>query len=104
MGISEYNFYKKSEFLEYQSQNFLTIFLTLASSEKCDPHIGTGFACLNHNRYDSEKSSTYKEDGTHFEIQYGTGSMVGFQSIDNVNIAPTSGGLTAVQVRVIRDS
>ena len=57
-----------------------------------------GFACLNHNQYDSEKSSTWTEDGTRFEIQYGTGSMVGFQSIDDVNISPTSEeGLTAYQ-------
>lgn len=67
-------------------------------STKCDPKPGNGFACLNHNQYDSEKSSTWTEDGTRFEIQYGTGSMVGFQSIDDVNISPTSEeGLTAYQ-------
>ena len=31
-----------------------------------------------HNRYDSEQSSTYQENGTHFEIHYGSGSMSGF--------------------------
>jgi len=83
-------------------QNFTVIFDTGSSnlwvpSEKCDPHIGTGFACLNHRRYDSEASDTWTEDGTKFEIQYGTGSMVGFQSIDDVDIAPFSGGLVAKQ-------
>jgi cathepsin D len=84
-------------------QNFTVIFDTGSAnlwipSEKCDPHLGTGFACVNHNRYDSEASSTWTEDGTRFEIHYGTGSMIGFQSIDNVDIAPqTADGLHAVQ-------
>merc|ERR1712130_816170 len=78
-------------------QNFTVIFDTGSAnlwipSEKCDPHLGTGFACLNHNRYDSEKSETWTEDGTEFKIQYGTGSMVGFQSIDDVDIAPEHPG------------
>merc|ERR1711990_519553 len=81
-------------------QEFTVIFDTGSAnlwvpSEKCEPGPGAGFACLNHNRYDSEKSETWIEDGTKFEIQYGTGSMIGFQSIDHVDIAPTTGGLTA---------
>ena len=45
-------------------------------------------------------NSAWTEDGTRFEIHYGTGSMIGFQSIDNVDIAPQqAAGLTAIQAR-----
>ncbi|KAH8971313.1 hypothetical protein BDL97_02G134400 [Sphagnum fallax] len=43
-------------------------------------------ACFLHHRYKSSKSSTYQEDGTDFAIEYGTGSMQGYLSADDVTI------------------
>jgi phytepsin len=48
-------------------------------------------ACDLHHKYDHTKSSTYKANGTNFQIQYGSGAMSGFLSADNVVL----GGLTA---------
>ncbi|CAH0559169.1 unnamed protein product [Brassicogethes aeneus] len=75
------------------AQNFTVIFDTGSSnlwvpSVKCP---SSNVACMLHNKYDSDKSSTYKADGRSFAIEYGTGSMAGFLSTDTITIA----GLTA---------
>jgi len=68
-------------------QPFTVIFDTGSSnlwvpSSKCY----LSLACYFHHRYKSSKSSSYKEDGTSFAIQYGTGSMEGFLSQDDVTL------------------
>lgn len=43
-------------------------------------------ACYLHSKYDSSSSSTYKANGTDFEIRYGSGSLSGFVSRDCLKI------------------
>lgn len=44
-------------------------------------------ACYLHRKYDAEKSSSFKENGTEFAIRYGTGSLEGVISNDLVQIS-----------------
>ncbi|KAF3454743.1 hypothetical protein FNV43_RR05191 [Rhamnella rubrinervis] len=68
-------------------QKFTVIFDTGSSnlwvpSSKCYFSI----ACLFHSRYKSSRSSSYTKNGKSCEIRYGSGSISGFFSQDNVEV------------------
>ncbi len=44
-------------------------------------------ACVTHAQFDASKSSTYKQNGTQFAIQYGSGALTGIIGHDVVSIA-----------------
>ncbi|KAI9659247.1 MAG: Vacuolar protease A [Trizodia sp. TS-e1964] len=46
----------------------------------------TSIACFLHSKYDSASSSTFRANGSSFEIKYGSGSMEGFISNDVISI------------------
>jgi len=70
-------------------QSFEVIFDT-GSSNLWVPKVGCthcGLPFISHkSKYDDSKSSTYVADGSDFEIQYGSGSVSGFFSRDDVTL------------------
>lgn len=50
----------------------------------------SNIACLMHHKYDHASSKTYHPNNTAFAIRYGSGSLSGFCSEDNVEIAGLS--------------
>ncbi|KAK2447872.1 aspartic proteinase [Trifolium repens] len=68
-------------------QKFTVIFDT-GSSNTWVPSVKCylSLACYMHPKYKSSESSTYKPNGTSAAIQYGTGSISGFFSYDNIKV------------------
>ncbi|KAI0968488.1 aspartic peptidase domain-containing protein [Xylaria arbuscula] len=68
------------------AQDFKVILDTGSSNLWVPSQSCSSIACFLHSKYDSSSSSSYKSNGTEFEIRYGSGSLSGFVSQDLVTI------------------
>ncbi|KAI8871468.1 Asp-domain-containing protein [Ramicandelaber brevisporus] len=69
------------------AQHFNVLFDTGSSDLWVPSKACTDAACTSHNQFDGSKSSTYTAGSKSFSIQYGTGSMTGVVSSDNINFS-----------------
>lgn len=68
-------------------QPFKVVFDTGSSNLWVPSKSCWSIACWTHNVYHSDKSNTYKADGRSLEIRYGSGSMKGFLSNDQLSLS-----------------
>jgi hypothetical protein len=66
-------------------QKFDVIFDT-GSADLWVASVNCDDSCGRHNKYDSSKSSTYIANGTTFHIEYGSGPVSGYESMDALNM------------------